>query len=215
VAVIGPSGAGKSTLLRAALGLYPLLEGSVRLDGAELAQWEPEKLGPHIGYLPQDVELLDGTVAENIARFGEIDSEGVVAAARAAGVHDLIVRLANGYDTVVAGNRTLSAGQRQRIALARALYSDPKLVVLDEPNSNLDQEGESALAEALRALKAQRRTVILVTHRTPLLEMADQVVVLVGGQVVRRGPREAVMAALAHAAPKPVPVLRAASASGT
>jgi ATP-binding cassette, subfamily C, bacterial EexD len=199
LAVVGPSGAGKSTLLRTALGLHPPGIGHVRLDGADLAQWSRAQLGPRVGYLPQDVELLDGTVAENIARFGAADADGVVAAAQAAGVHELILRLPQGYDTPLTGNgRSLSAGQCQRIGLARALYGEPCLVLLDEPNANLDQEGETALLEALRRLKARGCTVVVVTHRTQLLERLDLMAVLVEGQITRCGPREKVMEALRH-----------------
>ena len=216
LAVIGPSGAGKSTLLRTMLGLHSVQAGSVRLDGAELSQWSRKQLGPHIGYLPQDVELLDGTVAENIARFGDVDSQRVVAAAQSAGVHELIVHLADGYDTVLAGNgQSLSAGQRQRLGLARALYGDPCLIVLDEPNSNLDQEGEAALADTLRALKAQGRTLVVVTHRAGLLEQMDLLAVLVEGQVTRFGPRDKVLAALQHPVARVAPAtLRTAPAAG-
>jgi len=214
--VVGPSGSGKSTLLRTMLGLYPLHTGSVRLDGAELAQWTRERLGPHVGYLPQDVELLDGTVAENIARFREVDGERVVAAARAAGVHDLILHLAEGYETMLAGNgQALSAGQRQRIGLARALYGEPRLIVLDEPNSNLDQEGEAALAQTLRELKAQGRTIVVVSHRAPLLGELDLLAVLLEGQLTRFGPREKVLASLqGQVAKVPSSPLRAATAGG-
>jgi ATP-binding cassette subfamily C protein EexD len=214
--VVGPSGAGKSTLLRTMLGLYPLQGGSVRLDGAELSQWTRERLGPHIGYLPQDVELLEGTVAENIARFGEIDGERVVAAARAAGVHELILHLSEGYETMLAGNaQALSAGQRQRIGLARALYGNPCLIVLDEPNSNLDQEGEAALAQTLRELKTQGRTVVVVSHRKALLAQLDLLAVMVEGQLTRFGPRDKVLASLQGPLAKvPTSPLRAASAGG-
>ena len=195
--VIGPSGAGKSTFARAVLGLYAPVTGSVRLDGADVSQWERERLGPHVGYLPQDVELLDGTVSENIARFGPVQADAVVQAAHAAGVHDLILRLPEGYDTPLVNNAgMLSAGQRQRIALARALYGDPRLIVLDEPNANLDQEGEAALAETLRALKEQGRTVVFITHRSSLLEQADRIALLVDGQLARFGPRDTVLASL-------------------
>jgi ATP-binding cassette subfamily C protein EexD len=213
--VVGPSGSGKSTLLRTILGLYPLHAGTVRLDGAELSHWTRERLGPHLGYLPQDVELLEGTVAENIARFGEVDGERVVAAARAAGVHELILHLAEGYETVLAGDlRTLSAGQRQRIGLARALYGNPCLIVLDEPNSNLDQEGEAALAQTLRDLKAQGRTIVVVSHRAPLLEQLDLLAVLLEGQLTRFGPREKVVASLQGTPKVASSPLRSASASG-
>ncbi|WP_036551236.1 type I secretion system permease/ATPase [Neptunomonas japonica] len=183
VAVIGPSAAGKSTLIRAMLGIYPTTRGAIRLDGAEMNQWDREVLGEHIGYLPQDIELLEGTVSENIARFGQVDSDKVVAAAMAAGVHQMILQLADGYATKITAH-LLSAGQRQRVALARALYGEPKLVVLDEPNSNLDTEGDSALANAIRSLKAIGSTLVVVTHRNNLLQLVDKVMVLSNGSLV-------------------------------
>ena len=182
VAVIGPSAAGKSTLVRTILGIYSTESGSVRLDGAEMQQWNRDYLGEHIGYLPQDVELLDGTVSENIARFGDINAEKVIEAAKAASIHKMILELDEGYDTVVSAN-LLSAGQRQRIGLARALYNSPKLVVLDEPNSNLDVEGEQALAAAIKHLKEQGSTLIIVTHRNNILEIVDKVLLLSNGQM--------------------------------
>ena len=199
LAVIGPSGAGKTTLVRAMLGLVGPTSGSVRLDGAELDQWDREALGQHIGFVPQDVELLDGTIGENIARFGAVDAERVVAAAEAAGVHALVLRLADGYDTRLSGN-VLSAGQRQRIGLARALYGDPQLIVLDEPNANLDQEGETALAATLESLKRAGRTVVVVTHRKNILGLADKILMLVDGQIATYGARDKVLADLQHAA---------------
>lgn len=214
VAVIGPSAAGKSTLIRAMLGIYQTTRGAIRLDGAELKQWDREVLGEHIGYLPQDIELLEGTVSENIARFGEVDPEKVVAAAAAAGVHQMILQLADGYSTKIKAH-LLSAGQRQRIALARALYDNPKLVVLDEPNSNLDTEGDLALADALRGLKAAGSTLIVVTHRNNLLQLVDKVMVLSNGALVAFDKTAVVMEKLSQGAPgstpnpasKPVPVI--------
>lgn len=197
--VIGPSAAGKSTLARAMLGIYRPAAGTVRLDGAELDQWTREALGEHIGYLPQDVELLDGTIGENIARFGPLDAEKVVAAAQAANVHQMILRQPQGYDTRIIGN-VLSDGQRQRIGLARALYGDPQLIVLDEPNSNLDQEGDAALANALVELKRAGRTVVVVTHREYVLKLADNVLFLLDGQIAAFGPRDKVLASLQQAA---------------
>ncbi len=182
VAVIGPSAAGKSTLVRTILGIYTTESGSVRLDGAEIKQWNNEYLGEHIGYLPQDVELLDGTVSENIARFGEVVADKVLEAAKAASIHNMILELEEGYDTAVSAN-LLSAGQRQRIGLARALYNLPKLVVLDEPNSNLDVEGEHALAAGIKLLKEKGSTVVIVTHRNNILEMVDKVLLLSNGQM--------------------------------
>lgn len=203
VAVIGPSAAGKSTLVRAILGVYGTSGGSIRLDGAELAQWDRETLGEHIGYLPQDVELLDGNVGENIARFGEVDPEKVIAAARAAGVHHMILKLADGYETKITTNM-LSAGQRQRIGLARALYGAPKLVVLDEPNSNLDIQGDQALFEAIRRLKQQGSTLIIVTHRNNILEVVDRVMVISGGELVAYDAPPKVLALLNGAASQAV-----------
>jgi ATP-binding cassette subfamily C protein EexD len=195
VAVIGPSAAGKSTLVRAMLGLYRPVGGSVRIDGAELEQWDRERLGQHLGYLPQDVELLDGSVSENIARFGTVDPEQVVAAAEAAGVHDMILKLPAGYETRVVGN-VLSAGQRQRIGLARALYGSPRLLFLDEPNSNLDNDGDAALARTLVDLKKRGHTVIVVTHRQNLLGLVDHILVVVDGLVRAYGERDSVLASL-------------------
>ncbi|MFO6291562.1 ATP-binding cassette domain-containing protein, partial [Pseudomonas aeruginosa] len=173
------SGSGKSSLARVVLGIWPTLHGSVRLDGAEIRQYERETLGPRIGYLPQDIELFAGTVAENIARFGEVQADKVVEAARLAGVHELVLRLPQGYDTVLGvGGAGLSGGQRQRIALARALYGAPTLVVLDEPNSNLDDSGEQALLAAIQALKARGCTVLLITHRAGVLGCADRLLAL-------------------------------------
>lgn len=200
LAVVGPSGAGKSTFVRALLGLHPPTKGCVRLDGAEIQHWDRNQLGQHVGYLPQDVELLDGTVSENIARFGEINPEQVVAAAQAAGIHDLILHLPEGYNTRLLGNGgALSAGQRQRLGLARALHGDPQVVVLDEPNSNLDQAGEIGLANALAALKRRGATVVVVTHRSALLSQADRILMLADGQVALHGPRDDVIAALNQA----------------
>jgi ATP-binding cassette subfamily C exporter for protease/lipase len=191
IAIVGPSAAGKSTLARALVGVWAPLSGALRLDGAEIATWNREELGPCLGYLPQDVALFDGTVAQNIARFGAIDSDQVVSAARRAGVHDLILHLAQGYETLIGSGPTsvtLSGGQRQRLGLARALYGDPVLVVLDEPNANLDEAGEAALIVALRDLKAQHRTVFIVTHRANLLTQTDAIMVLVDGEIQALGP---------------------------
>ncbi len=197
VAVIGPSAAGKSTLLRALLGLWRPQSGCVRLDGADVADWPREALAPHVGYLPQDVELLAGTVAENIARMGPMpqSSQAVVAAATLAGAHEMILKLPGGYDTLIGDAGTvLSGGQRQRIGLARALFGWPKLVVLDEPNSNLDTDGEAALVAAIRALKAMGSTVVFVTHKPSLLADADRVLVLHAGGVAAFGARDEVLA---------------------
>jgi ATP-binding cassette subfamily C protein EexD len=195
LAVIGPSAAGKSTLARAMLGIYRPVAGTVRLDGAEIDQWDREALGRHIGYLPQDVELLDGTVSENIARFGTIEPEKVVAAAQAAGVHEMILRLADGYDTRLIGN-VVSAGQRQRIGIARALYGDPRLIVLDEPNSNLDQDGDAALMATLAQMRREGRTVVVITHRKNVLSIADKILVIGEGQIAVYGDRDKVLSVL-------------------
>lgn len=202
LAIIGPSGAGKSTLVRLLVGVWKPSAGTVRLDHADLAQWPREELGPWLGYVPQAVELFAGTVAANIARLGDVDSDKVVQAAKRAGVHELILTLPEGYDTVIDGSGVmLSPGQRQRIALARALYGDPRLLVLDEPNSNLDGAGELALAEALKALKGQV-TVIVVTHRTTLVQHLDKMLVLDAGRVQQYGSVAEVMQAMQKSAQK-------------
>jgi len=196
LAIIGASGAGKSTLARLLTGLWAPNAGTVRLDGVDLAQWPRQELGPWLGYLPQDVELFPGTVADNIARLGEVDADKVVLAAQRAGVHALILGLPQGYDTQIDGMGVmLSPGQRQRIALARALYGDPKLLVLDEPNSNLDGAGELALADALKALKGLV-TVVVVTHRSTLVQHMDKMLVLEAGRVQHFGTVAEVMQAM-------------------
>ncbi len=184
VAVIGPSAAGKSSMARAILGIWPVLTGAVRLDGASMSKWDRTQLGPHVGYLPQDIELFDGTISENICRFGQINSEKIVNAARLAGVHEMILRLPEGYDTVIGqAGGALSAGQRQRIGLARTVYGNPKLVVLDEPNSNLDDSGEAALRDALAQLKALGTTLLIISHRPTVLSSVDKILILKEGQV--------------------------------
>lgn len=195
VGVIGPSASGKSSLARAILGIWPAYRGSVRLDGAALDQWDSDALGKHVGYLPQDVELFAGTIAQNICRFAEdATSEAIVAAAKAARVNDLILRLPNGYDTEIGdGGMTLSAGQRQRVALARALYGDPFLVVLDEPNSNLDAEGEQALSEAIMSVRSRGGIVIVVAHRPSTLASVDLVLMMNEGRMQAFGPKEQVL----------------------
>ncbi|MGO2143325.1 MAG: type I secretion system permease/ATPase [Serratia bockelmannii] len=198
--IIGPSASGKSTLARLLVGIWPVSEGIVRLDNADIYQWNKDELGPYIGYLPQDIELFAGTIAENIARFNEIDSEKVIEAAKLAGVHELILRFPNGYDSVLGnGGAGLSGGQKQRIGLARALYGDPSLVVLDEPNSNLDDAGEKALNQAIMFLKQRNKTVVLITHRTNLLSMTSKLLLLVNGNVNAFGPTQQVLQALANA----------------
>jgi ATP-binding cassette subfamily C protein len=212
LAVIGPSAAGKSSLVRVLVGIWPALGGAVRLDGAELAHWEAAQLGPNIGYLPQDVELVAGTVAENIARLGPVDHAAVTQAARMAGVHGLIQTLPDGYNTPIgAGGMGLSGGQRQRIGLARAIYRLPALIVLDEPNSNLDADGETALLSALAQLRAARRSVVVVTHKRNVLAAADKVLVLAHGEVQSFGSREAVLPRLALAVGQATPIRRAAT----
>ncbi|KPF71575.1 ABC transporter ATP-binding protein [Bosea sp. AAP35] len=195
LAIVGASGSGKSSLARALAGVWDLRSGEIRVDGAALEQWDRNKLGKSVGYLPQDVDLFAGTVADNIARLGEIDSKAVVAAARAAGAHDVILRLPKGYDTPIGeGGLSLSGGMRQRVGLARALYGDPRLVVLDEPNSNLDEEGERALAQALSAMKTAGRTVVLVTHRPQILAHVDRLLVMSFGGALAFGERDDVIA---------------------
>ncbi len=192
--VIGPSAAGKSTLARALLGIWPAAMGAVRLDGADIYKWDRRELGPHIGYLPQDIELFDGSISENIARFGDINSEQIVAAARLAGVHEMILRLPEGYDTVIgASGGVLAGGQRQRIALARAMYGNPRLVVLDEPNSNLDDSGESALRDSLQQLKQAGATVVVITHRPNILFGVDRILVMKDGQAADFGAADMIM----------------------
>ena len=197
--VIGPSAAGKSTLARALVGVEPVVSGDIRLDGAELAQWSPDDLGPHLGFLPQEVELFAGTAAENIARFVEApDSGDIIAAAKAAGAHEMILSFADGYDTEIGDRgRHLSAGQRQRLALARALYGDPALVVLDEPNANLDSEGDAALAQAIQGLKARQATTVIVAHRPSAVACADKLLLLMDGAVRAFGPRDEILQKLA------------------
>jgi ATP-binding cassette subfamily C exporter for protease/lipase len=196
-AILGPSGSGKSTLARTMVGIWPDVSGEVLLDERPLSGWNRVELGPHIGYLPQDVELFDGTIAENICRFSEIESEKIIAAAKVTGLHDMILRFPKGYDTPMgeAGN-LLSGGQRQRIGLARAVYGEPALIVLDEPNANLDDAGEAALLAAMLELKAKGKTVVMVTHRTGAIRAADRLVILRDGRVQANGPRDEVLAAL-------------------
>lgn len=196
--IIGPSASGKSTLARALLGIWPIYSGKVRLDGADIATWPRNELGPHIGYLPQDIELFDGTISDNIARFSESDSATVIEAAKLAGVHELILMLPNGYDTQIGdAGGILSGGQRQRIGLARAVYRSPKFVVLDEPNSNLDDAGERELTDALARIKQQGGTVVVITHRTRILQCVDKILILKEGMSAGFGPRDQVLSELA------------------
>ncbi len=205
LAVVGPSASGKTTLARLLVGLWPAASGKVRLDGVDVFNWDKAELGPHIGYLPQGVELFDGTLAENIARFGEVDAARVEAAARAVGLHETIMALPKGYDNPVGRDGAmLSGGQRQRVGLARALYGDPVFVVLDEPNSSLDESGDAALASAIAQLKSRGTTFVVMTHRTSVLAVADKMLILQEGQNRAFGPRDEVLAALAKAnAPQP------------
>ncbi|NCW79227.1 MAG: ATP-binding cassette domain-containing protein, partial [Oxalobacteraceae bacterium] len=193
--IVGPSGAGKSTLLRCLLGLWPDTEGSVKLDGVDIHRWAREPLGQRIGYLPQDIELFDGTIAENICRFQlkdrALDSDAIVDAAKRADIHPMILRLPQGYDTPIGtAGQLLSAGQRQRLALARALYGMPDIVLLDEPNANLDDAGELALGNAIRSLRAMGKTVFMVLHQRSLLALADRVLAMADGRITTYGKIE-------------------------
>jgi ATP-binding cassette subfamily C exporter for protease/lipase len=204
LAVVGPSASGKSTLARLLVGLWPAASGKVRLDGVDIFTWDKAELGPHVGYLPQGVELFEGTLAQNIARFGEVDMHKVRAAAQAVGVDALIESLPQGYETVVGpGGVRLSGGQRQRIGLARALYGAPTLIVLDEPNSNLDDEGDAALARAIAQASARGATVVVITHRTSVLGVAHKMLLIRDGVQQAFGPRDEVLAALQQAAVAP------------
>jgi len=194
IAIIGPTASGKSTLAKTIVGVWRPAVGAVRLDGADLGLYNKDQLGRYIGYLPQDIELFSGTVAENIARFGEINMELVVKAAMIAGVHEMILNFPQGYETEIGeGGSYLSGGQRQRIALARAVYGDPVLIVLDEPNSNLDDEGERALMRALAILKKMNKTVFVISHKMSVLSVVDKIMVLDKGMIKLFGPREEVL----------------------
>lgn len=194
VGIVGPSASGKSTLARALMGIWQPQHGVVRLDGADIANWDKSQLGPYVGYLPQDIELFEGSISENIARFSEIDPEEVIKAARIAGVHEMILLQPDGYDTVIGSDGVnLSGGQRQRVGLARALYGSPRLIILDEPNSNLDETGEQALAQAITQMQATGSTVFVITHRTNILSQVDRLMVMSGGGISLYGPRDQVM----------------------
>ncbi len=192
--VIGPSGSGKSTLARLLVGVWPAAAGKVRLDGADVYLWNKDELGPHVGYLPQDIELFAGSVSENIARFGEIDAEKVILAAKRAGVHEMILNMPEGYDTHLGeGGAGLSGGQKQRLGLARTMYDDPSLIVLDEPNSNLDDVGEQALLAALTDLRKRGKTIVLITHRTSIISVTTKLLLLQDGTAKMFGPTSQVI----------------------
>jgi ATP-binding cassette, subfamily C, bacterial exporter for protease/lipase len=211
--IIGPSGSGKSTLARLLVGVWPAAVGKVRLDGADIFTWNKGELGPHIGYLPQDIELFAGTVSENIARFGEIDPEKVVLAAQRAGVHDMILHMPEGYDTRLGdGGAGLSGGQKQRLGLARAMYGDPALIVLDEPNSNLDEVGEQLLAQAVIDLRRRGKTIVLITHRTSAIGVTNKLLLMRDGTAQLFGPTDQVLAALQDANKKAMQAAQQAQA---
>ena len=213
VGLIGPSASGKSTLARLLVGVWPATSGKVRLDGVDIYPWSKAELGPHLGYLPQEVELFDGALTENIARFGEVDMSKVEAAARAVGIHDMIMSLPDGYQTNIGDDGCrLSGGQRQRIGLARAIYNNPRFIVLDEPNSSLDEAGERSLVQMLLSLKAQGSTIIVITHRTSVLVAVDNLLLLTDGQVKAYGPRDEVLAALQRGTQQAVPAPQPAAA---
>ena len=210
--IIGPSGSGKSTLARLLVGVWPSAMGTVRLDGADMYQWNKNELGPHIGYLPQDIELFGGTVSENIARYGDIDSGKVIEAAKRAAVHDIILQFPQGYDTLLGdGGAGLSGGQKQRIGLARAMYDDPSLLVLDEPNSNLDDAGEQALVAAMVDFKTRGKTVVLITHRTSAIGVTNKLLLLQGGVAHRFGPTAEVLTELTTTAQRPAQLAKSAA----
>ncbi|MCH9664491.1 MAG: ATP-binding cassette domain-containing protein, partial [Gammaproteobacteria bacterium] len=195
--VIGPSGSGKSTLARLLVGVWPAAGGKVRLDGADVYLWNKDELGSHVGYLPQDIELFSGTVSENIARFGEIDADKVILAAKRAGVHEMILNMPEGYDSNLGdGGAGLSGGQKQRLGLARAMYDDPSVIVLDEPNSNLDDIGEQALLAALVDLRQRGKTIVLITHRTSIISVTNKLLLLQDGTAKIFGPTDQVLAEL-------------------
>lgn len=203
IGILGHSGSGKSTLARCLVGIWPHPQGQVMLDGHAISEWDRDALGPHLGYLPQDIELFEGSIAQNVARFGELDAGKVIQACQRAGIHDMILRFAQGYDTPLgAAASNLSGGQRQRLGLARALYGDPQIIVLDEPDANLDDVGEAALARALTELRAQGKTVFVISHRHNVLTVTDQLLIIHNGQIQAHGPRDAVLAAVTQTAPR-------------
>ncbi|MEK6735737.1 MAG: ATP-binding cassette domain-containing protein, partial [Pseudomonadota bacterium] len=195
--IIGPSGSGKSTLARLLVGVWPAAAGKVRLDGADVYLWNKDELGSHLGYLPQDIELFSGTVSENIARFGDINADKIILAAKRAGIHEMVLNMSEGYDTQLGdGGTGLSGGQKQRLGLARAMYDDPSLIVLDEPNSNLDDVGEQALLAALIDLRKRGKTIVLITHRTSVISVTNKILLLQDGVAKMFGPTDQVLAAL-------------------
>lgn len=195
--IIGPSAAGKTSLARAILGVWPASRGIVRLDSADINKWDRNDLGPYLGYLPQDIELFNGSIAENICRFSKIDSDKIIEAAKTAGIHNMILGLPEGYDTLINSTAgALSAGQRQRVGLARAIYGGPKMIILDEPNSNLDDQGEKYLLAALREMKGSGCTIIVITHRTSILSLVDHLIVMKNGIIDKSGPRDDVIKAI-------------------
>lgn len=204
IGILGHSGSGKSTLARCLVGIWPHCQGQVLLDGHPLNDWDRDELGPHLGYLPQDIELFDGSIAQNVARFGSLNADLVIQACQRAGIHDMILRFPQGYDTPLgAAGGTLSGGQRQRIGLARALYGDPQIIVLDEPDANLDEAGEAALARALVDLKARGKTVFVISHRRNVLSATDHLLIIHNGRIQNWGPRDQVLAAVTAVAQRP------------
>jgi ABC-type protease/lipase transport system fused ATPase/permease subunit len=199
--IIGATGSGKTTLARLMIGALKPSAGNVRLDGVDVSDWSSAELGPQVGYLAQDVELMEGTVAENISRYGSPDSQAIIEAAKIASAHDFVLTLPNAYETIIGERgKLLSGGQRQRVALARAVFGNTKVVILDEPNANLDAAGEADLRRAVEILKQQKRTVIIITHRPGILPAVDKLAVMKAGQMVSFGPRDEVLAGLNKAA---------------
>jgi ATP-binding cassette subfamily C protein len=214
--IVGPSAAGKSSLARVLVGVWPAVAGAVRLDGSELQHWNSHELGRHVGYLPQDVELFSGTIAENIARFQDIDEAEILEATQLAGCHELVQGLADGYNTQIGdGGQALSGGQRQRIGLARALYGNPSFIVLDEPNASLDTAGETALLSAIQQMKQRGCTVVIITHKMNILAIADKILVMNKGTVQAFGPRDPVLAQLSGPRVVPTSALPRAVAGAT